>query len=46
MEVPHTHDLELSEDQMSVIHTYMEENASDKNKHVNVRSHVRQFVSH
>ena len=46
VEVPHTHDLDLSEDQMSVIHAYMDENISDKNKCVNVRSCVRQFVSH
>ena len=46
VEVPQTHDLELSEDQMSVIHTYMDENISDKNKYANVRSCVRQFMSY
>ena len=46
VEVPHTHDLDLSEDQMSVIHACMDENISDKNKHASVRLCVRQFMSY
>ena len=46
VEVPIAHDLDLSEDQMSVVHACMAETISDKNKHANIRLHVRQFMSY
>ena len=46
VEVPTIYDLELSEDQLSVVDSCLSENISDKHKYANVRSHVQQFVSH
>ena len=45
VEVPAIYDLELSEDQLSVVDSCLSENIFDKHKYANVRSHVRQFVS-
>ena len=46
VEVPIARGLNLSEDQMSVVHAHMAETISDKNKHANIRLHVRQFLSY